>query len=418
MDDLGKPAADLPYVERDALLAFGRTLLAVLDPDGRILEIAPSAQGILGMDFEALVGTRAADFFEEVDRDRFQRRLTAAAVSHERQRFTHGLAWRGGRRECETLLTPFRSPAGVRVHVAMTDLSHHLNQIEHLETAQALFQAVLAAAGDAIFGVDAHLRIVTASRRAHELFGVDPEDAIGRDLRAFFSEPSALDRVEDAVNGASDAPRRVQVMARRGDGSEFPAEVSASAAQLDHSVLGTVVVRDVTERQTLESELRAAARTDALTGLPNRVAFMDALRDTVARGSLGALLFVDLDGFKPINDRLGPAAGDVLLQQVAGRIQHGVRGTDLVARLGGDEFVVLLPGIAGPDAMRVATSIVRRLARPFLLSEGEARVTCSVGVAVFPADETDSERLLAAADAAMYAAKHAGRNRAMRARPG
>ena len=410
-DDSGD-AVELPYTPEDPLLAHGRTLLAVVSPGGELLRIAPGAQGVLGLDPRKLLGTTFAELLDDEDRPRFEQVLERSVRTHRRGRFLHGLDWSGGRRQCETLLTPFRGPEGLQVHLATTDLSHHLAQIGHLETAQALFHAVLEAAGDAIFGVDGHLRIVTASHRAQALFGIDPAELTGRDLRELFMEPEVLDAVVSAIQRVTGAPLRMEALARAFDGRPFPVELSASAAELDHSTLGTVVLRDITDRRRLESALREAATTDVLTGLPNRSAFMRELQQMLVREPALALLFIDLDHFKPVNDRLGHAAGDELLQQVAARIQHGVRGTDLVARLGGDEFVALLPGVSeAGDALRVADSVVSRLARPFSLEAGVAEVTCSVGVALAPTHAQGASELLACADAAMYAAKDAGRNR-------
>src|SRR5262249_47025810 len=158
-----------------------------------------------------------------------------------------------------------------------------------------------------------------------------------------------------------------------------------------------------------ESEARLAkmAQFDSLTGLPNRALLSDRLSQRIAqasrRGDLLGVLFVDLDGFKAVNDTLGHAAGDSLLKEVASRVQSTVRKADTVARLGGDEFIVLLGDLAQPEhAALVAQKLIDEVARPVALEGGEARVTASVGISVFPADGDKEGPLLAAADAAMY----------------
>jgi diguanylate cyclase (GGDEF)-like protein/PAS domain S-box-containing protein len=169
--------------------------------------------------------------------------------------------------------------------------------------------------------------------------------------------------------------------------------------------------------------LAEQARTDALTGLANRVAFGEHLAATLERsrrdGTAAALLYLDLDGFKAINDEHGHAAGDQLLAALAGRLLSIARKTDVVARLGGDEFVVLLGGLpadgATPVADGVAGRIHRSIGRPFQLATASVVVSTSIGVAFYPADTADGEALLAAADAAMYASKHDEHVRVVRA---
>jgi diguanylate cyclase (GGDEF)-like protein len=171
-------------------------------------------------------------------------------------------------------------------------------------------------------------------------------------------------------------------------------------------------------------ELKKHAFVDALTGLPNRLLFEDRLAHAVARCSRPerrhagatraadrlAVLFVDLDGFKPINDSLGHAAGDIVLKQVAARLQYEVRPADTVARIGGDEFVLLIEDVAGvDDALALADRLVRQLARPFDVPHTQVELSASIGTVVYPDQGTDA-KLMAHADAAMYAAKRAGGN--------
>jgi diguanylate cyclase (GGDEF)-like protein len=176
-----------------------------------------------------------------------------------------------------------------------------------------------------------------------------------------------------------------------------------------------LIALDVTERSRMEDRIHHMAHHDALTGLPNRSLLEDrlerALRATTRDAARLALLFVDLDRFKTINDSLGHHAGDRLLCQVADRLVNCVRASDTVARLGGDEFVVLLPRLQEEgDATQVADKIRADMQRPFEVDGQELRITPSIGVATFPDSGRDVETLLRHADAAMYAAKAAGRN--------
>ncbi len=169
------------------------------------------------------------------------------------------------------------------------------------------------------------------------------------------------------------------------------------------------------ERELDQQRLNYLARYDSLTGLINRTLFSDRLESAVARarrdGSVVALMFLDLDGFKEVNDRLGHAVGDALLRQAAERIVGSVRESDTVARLGGDEFTVILEGGQRvEDAGQVATKILRRLATPYRVGGEDIVITSSMGIAAYPLDGETTEELLKGADIAMYSAKDAGRN--------
>jgi diguanylate cyclase (GGDEF)-like protein/PAS domain S-box-containing protein len=176
-------------------------------------------------------------------------------------------------------------------------------------------------------------------------------------------------------------------------------------------VTGTVV--DVTERKQAAARVEFQAYHDSLTGLPNRVALRERMHVALAqarRSGLGmALMFVDLDEFKPVNDRYGHGVGDRLLKEVAVRLRECVRGEDTVARVGGDEFVLLLSSVRlGETAARVAQKLLERVREPVRIDENELRVSASVGIALYPDDGTDLEGLLRSADAAMYRAKQLG----------
>ena len=173
---------------------------------------------------------------------------------------------------------------------------------------------------------------------------------------------------------------------------------------------------DVTERKRAEARIRSMALEDSLTGLPNRLSLNEQIEQAIERfeasGQHFALLFLDLDGFKKVNDSLGHDAGDDLLVQVARRLREAVHETDTVARLGGDEFVVLLRDVEGEAApQNIATDIITRLVEPFLLTATEGHIGTSIGISLCPAHGRNRETLLKAADEAMYAAKSAGRGR-------
>ncbi|MES2859062.1 MAG: diguanylate cyclase, partial [Pseudomonadota bacterium] len=176
-----------------------------------------------------------------------------------------------------------------------------------------------------------------------------------------------------------------------------------------------VTVRDITRAREAVEQARHLAIHDPLTGLANRRGFALALEAAIAeagtRGHVVAVALLDLDEFKPINDSLGHAAGDQVLQHVASRLREAVRPTDSVARLGGDEFALVLTALANPGAAEiVARKVIAQVARPMHVEGHGLKVTASMGISVYPLDGSDAMLLLAAADAAMYRAKRAGRN--------
>lgn len=212
-----------------------------------------------------------------------------------------------------------------------------------------------------------------------------------------------------------------EVWNRRLSGDLYPVWVRINTVRDDLGTLSgyVVVLSDITHRKRAEEELRRQATRDSLTGLPNRQLFLSMLADAVERSSCG-LLFVDLDGFKGVNDDFGHDAGDDILKVVAGRLRGAVRASDEVARLAGDEFVIILNDVRMiEDATRVAAKVVETLGAPF---EVKGRlitsISASVGIALYPADATSADGLLRAADAAMYKAKRSGKNRWCRFRDG
>lgn len=205
------------------------------------------------------------------------------------------------------------------------------------------------------------------------------------------------------------------------EGGQFYAEITLSKIETSkQESLLHITIRNITEKKDSERKIRNQAYQDSLTGLPNRNLFVDRLNQAIAFASrnecYGAVLFLDLDNFKYINDSLGHAMGDSLLIQVAQRIKGAVRAQDTIARFGGDEFVVLIP--ASFNSIQPATYKVRRIAekirtiisQPFMLEDKEFHITPSIGASIFPENSSDLEDILKHADTAMYQAKNQGKN--------
>ena len=204
-----------------------------------------------------------------------------------------------------------------------------------------------------------------------------------------------------------------EALARRADGSEFAVEVSVGETRRGPRPLFVAVVRDVSVRKAAEAHYRALAFTDPLTGLANRVLFRDRLGQALARARRAraglALLMIDLDGFKSVNDRFGHGGGDQALQEFAHRLQSEIREADILARLGGDEFALVQTDLEQPAGVQaVADRLIVALAEPFRLGDRSVSLAASIGVAVYPPDGEDALVLAEHADRALYRAKARG----------
>jgi diguanylate cyclase (GGDEF)-like protein/PAS domain S-box-containing protein len=289
------------------------------------------------------------------------------------------------------------------------------------------YRAAIEHAGDGFFVVDRTLRVVEVNDTLcamfgyarHELLGRNPLDFATPETRATVrSQWQSIDRVER---------RRYRFEGQRKDGSRFPALVrSVTHRGADGTTDGSVgfvtdlseieqaMLSDITERKASQARMAFLAHHDPLTQLPNRLLLRDRVDQAISRaarsGTKLALLFVDLDDFKRVNDSFGHQTGDALLREIAGRLAHCVRETDTVSRYGGDEFVIALPDLTDVGVIeRVARCIAEQVSAPLHAGGVEVRVSCSIGVALYPGDGEDCDALVQRADASMYAAKRAGR---------
>lgn len=189
-------------------------------------------------------------------------------------------------------------------------------------------------------------------------------------------------------------------------------EVSTVKIDYDGEPALLIVGQDITERKKIEEKMQYSAHYDMLTGLPNRLMFHQSLQDEINKGKTNkfSLLFVDLDGFKVINDTLGHNAGDILLQEVAIRLSKSVDKNGKVFRLGGDEFTIIVSSSVENEDIRIARDIVKNIAKPFYINTEEVRVTSSIGISIYPDHADTPDEIVKTADAAMYAAKEKGKN--------
>ena len=286
-------------------------------------------------------------------------------------------------------------------------------------------RTVIETVADGILTFDADCLIEDVNPAICEIFGYEAGEMIGNRTTMLMPDKShsaTFGRLHEDLKrglGLLAGQRNVKLSGQRKDRSEFPLELTISSFSGRRSFVG--VVRDITDRTEAERKLTALGQYDSLTALPNRSLFLDRLKSAAARmdrsGAAIALMFIDVDGFKEINDTFGHRGGDDLLIQFAQRLSGAIRDSDTVARLGGDEFTIILEGLSEPrgESHRVADKILASLRRPFSLSGNEVPVTASLGLVIQEKGGFDTADLLARADAAMYAAKHAGKNRVVAA---
>ncbi|GGW79935.1 hypothetical protein GCM10010320_72460 [Streptomyces caelestis] len=306
---------------------------------------------------------------------------------------------------------------GIRQGIIHAD---HLHITREATTREALYRTLVDGTRDVITIVTLDGCVRYVSPAAHHVFGYRPEDLLGARL-PLYCHPDDLTALMQAVEtlrqeaaaGIRGPGRRVSCRVRHADGRWRHVESTVS-----HHTEGMIFSsRDVTDRVAQQEQLEHLAFHDALTGLPNRALFADrvahALRKRITHTAPPAVLFMDLDGFKAVNDSAGHAVGDVLLIHAARRLQASVRAEDTVARLGGDEFAALLEGEAGTHPSRakdVAERILSALTQPYEIAGKEALVSASIGMTVALPGVTPDE-LLRQADEAMYEAKRAGKGR-------
>jgi diguanylate cyclase (GGDEF)-like protein/PAS domain S-box-containing protein len=288
-----------------------------------------------------------------------------------------------------------------------------------------LFRSLMETMVDSIYFKDRQCRLVRVNRKmALDLGRADPAELIGRtDIELFGREFGEMTMLDDARIMETDEPIIGLTESRQLESGQVNWTLTTKTPL--HDLSGTVVgllgiTREINELKRAEMTLEHLATHDTLTGLPNRYLMFDRLNQLLVRaaryGLSFAILFIDLDGFKRINDSRGHDVGDLVLRGVAERLTRNLRAADTVARIGGDEFVVLLESLrAGPDATALADKIRSTVGMPFALPGGDAAVTVSIGIGQYPDDGRDAEELLKAADVAMYRAK---RRRAAAAPPG
>jgi diguanylate cyclase (GGDEF)-like protein/PAS domain S-box-containing protein len=395
------------------------TYLADFGEDYALRYISPQVEELLGFPPADWLGSPMF-WVERLHPDDRERVLAEAETSIAESRgldLEYRMLRRDGRPvwlwERTTLLRgPDRAPKAVQGVMV---------EITALKEAEAREAGIMDAALDAIITIDADGHVVDFNPAAERIFGYSRDEAVGSEMAEMIVPPRlrAAHRAGLAAAARGDGGKlvgqRITLTAQRADGREFPAELTITRLHSAGRAVFTGHLRDVTDREQAEASLRHLAYHDPLTGLANRAQLEEHLNRALARaqraGTAVALLYIDLDRFKLVNDSFGHTVGDEILRLAGRRMEGTLRAGDLLARHGGDEFLVLLTDLEIEPrraARAVARKLVDALREPFTISDLEFQIEGTVGISIFPEDADSADALLRHADAAMYDGKGSG----------
>ncbi len=396
---------------------------ATLDQDGRFSYVNPQTERLLGQSAAALLGRRIWRVLDDKGAGRLRHEIDKALDTAQSVEFD-GL-YLPRQRWLELRAYPFAD--GLALY--LRDVTERHQEQEKLQLLQASISrlndiVVIAQAGEAEGALEG-LHIVFVNEAFERQTGYSQAEVLGRSpslLRGPQTQAVEIERIKNAMRQA--LPVRAELVSYKKSGETFWLEVEIVPVEQFHRgpIHWVGVGRDITARKAADDEIEHLAFYDTLTELPNRQLLMarleNALNQPEPGHSLGALMFIDLDNFKVLNDTLGHSRGDLLLQQVATRLQACVRRSDTVARLGGDEFVVMLEGLSSDPLVAVSKTravsqkIMAALSEAYDLGGHQHHGTCSIGITQFGAHSDSLGNVLKQADLAMYQAKAAGRNAA------
>lgn len=404
--------------------------IIIMDPRGAISYWNPAAEQMLGYRSEEVIGRNLHELLApqryhaeyQAAMPNFSHTGSGNAVGNIRSLFA--LRKDGQEIAVSHSLSAFLLNGEWHSVGILRDITESLKQQEALKHSEENVRLLLNSAAEAICGIDLNGNCTFANPSFLKMFGyTDLVQVIGKNVYQlthhtspdevpFPVEKSCFHRaIHDGLQIHLDSETLW-----RSDGSSFPVEIWTHPQVTNDRLVGAVITFvDITERRKAEEVLQQMAHYDVLTGLPNRALFSDRVQQALAESKRDrkclAIMFIDLDKFKPVNDNYGHAVGDLLLKEVANRIKLSLRESDTVARIGGDEFVVLLKNIKdAQDALTVGEKIRTSLNMPFMLTTLSLEISSSIGISVFPEHGSDEVTLCKNADTAMYQVKESGRD--------
>ncbi len=384
-----------------------------VDNQGRIVEVNDTYIRQSGFSREELVSMSVSDLEARDSQDEIKSRIDKIVTAGHVQFRTEHRRKDGSLWPTEVFIT-YSAVQGGRFFAFFEDLTDVIEQERRLELASRVFDTM----NQAVVVTDASNKIVSLNPAATEITGYTLTEVRGKNPSVFASGRHGSVFYAEMW----DSLKRTgfwegEVWDRRKNGEVYPKWLTINAIYNTNNELDQYVsvFSDITERKKTEELIWKQANFDALTGLANRIQFQDHLVNELERhhreGSRLAVVYLDLDGFKDVNDSLGHAAGDTLLVDVASRLGQRVRKSDMVARLGGDEFVVLVTDFEEPELVgSLAEDVLEALQEPVKIKETEVHIGASIGISIYPDDGVSSEELIKNADIAMYQAKDSGKN--------
>lgn len=393
-------------------------LISYLDRDLRFRFVNQTYQQWFGRDAAPQVGTSVQDFYGEQAWLEIEPRLRSALegqdVAYDRE-----MVRPEGRRHVQVTVVPDRDEQGnvVGLYTLISDVTSYREAQRAVQESEARLRTVADALPMRVAYVDADERYRFNNLAYERGFGRPRDELYGQTVRAVLGEAGyklAEPHIRSALRGESVTFQ--SEIASGGSVVCYEAQYIPQFAVDGSTVLGFhAVVSDITRQKLEERRLTELARLDPLTGVINRAGFELRVAEAMERcrttGTLMALMYLDIDRFKQINDRFGHNTGDALLRAFAGRLSQTLRSTDIVARLGGDEFTVIMEALPRPEvASMVAGKIVQAMSTPFFIEQQAISVTTSIGLAFYQGDATTVEALVQQADVMLYQAKGAGRN--------
>jgi diguanylate cyclase (GGDEF)-like protein/PAS domain S-box-containing protein/hemerythrin-like metal-binding protein len=395
--------------------------ICVFDLDGNVVQVNQAFCNMLGYAEKELLSMNVAEWCAQWTKEELLEQIAALGSSNPpfeaRNRRRNG-----GIIDVEINASRVEIDGRQLVYISVRDITGRKLAEQAIQDSEARLHTLVETAMDAVVITDSDGSITGWNNQAETIFGWSREEAVGQLLHQTIIPPQfreahlrGLQRFLESGEGPM-LNSRIEISAVNRDGHEFPIELSITPISREGKYEFSAFIRDITKKKQFEDLIWKQANYDALTGLPNRRMFHDRLAQEIKKahraGLMMALLFIDLDRFKEINDTLGHRIGDLLLVEAAQRIGNCLRETDTVARLGGDEFTVILSELdEASNVERIAENILKKLADPFRLENEVIYLSASMGITLYPNDATEIDELLKDADQAMYAAKSMGRNR-------